>query len=232
MSACASGPPSDPWAGYNHAVFQGNERTDTVLIEPVARGYRAAVPEPARDGLHNFLSNLRAPTDLLNNTLQGQGGGAADTVVRFGINSTLGLGGLFDPASEVGIDAHREDFGQTLAVWGVGTGPYLILPFFGPSNARDTTGFVADIVTHPVSFLSYDHAILARMSRLGATGLDQRTRVLDLVENIRETSLDPYASMRSLYEQSRKDAIRNGELDVDDLANFDEFDEFDDDDDE
>jgi phospholipid-binding lipoprotein MlaA len=224
-TACAGGPASDPWAGYNHNMFQLNRDVDVAVVEPVAKGYRAAVPEPARDGVHNVLENIKAPTDLVNNVLQGKPEGAFNTVARFGINSTFGIGGLFDPAKRMGIEARPEDFGQTLAVWNVETGPYLVLPFFGPSNVRDTTGMVVDVITHPITFVRYEHGTAVRATRFMVSGLDLRTNSLDLVQNIRENSVDKYAAFRSGYEQYRANAIRDGEIDLDELPDFEEFDE-------
>ncbi len=218
----------DPWAKYNHPVFSGNRAVDEAMFEPVAKQYKKVTPEPVRTGLDNFLSNLRAPTDLLNNVLQGNSDGALATIGRFGINTTIGLAGIMDPAVDMGLQPHKEDFGQTLAVWGVGPGPYLVLPFFGPSNPRDATGLVVDVVTHPLFLVSYPGATIVQLSRFSANSLAQRTAAIELLDNLQVNSLDEYASYRSLYEQSRADAIHNGRLRLDALPDFDEFDEFDD----
>ncbi|VAW01823.1 Outer-membrane-phospholipid-binding lipoprotein MlaA [hydrothermal vent metagenome] len=226
LSACATAPTdTDPLAGYNHSMFDANLNIDQAAFEPVAKGYRNRVAEGPRNGLHNVLNNVRAPTDFMNNVLQANPNGAATTFVRFTINSTLGLAGLFDPASNMGIPSYQEDFGQTLAVWGAGPGAYLVLPFLGPSNVRDTTGLVVDVLTHPFALISYEGAFIVQATNFSANSLDQRTRAIDLIEGLRENSVDEYAAYRSLYEQSRNNAIHNGALDVDDLPDFDEFDD-------
>ncbi|MCF6292404.1 MAG: VacJ family lipoprotein, partial [Robiginitomaculum sp.] len=147
LGACSTRATDDPLSGYNHRMFNGNKAIDQAMFEPIAKGYRRATPEPIRGSVNNALANLRAPTDLLNNILQGKIGAAVNTTVRFGINSTIGVAGLFDTATDMGIAAKPEDFGQTLAVWGVGSGPYVVLPFFGSSNSRDSVGLVVDVVT-------------------------------------------------------------------------------------
>ena len=131
---------SDPLEPLNRAIFSFNLTLDKAILRPIATVYNAALPDPVRDGVRNFLNNLRTPIILANDVLRGEIGRAGDTVGRFLLNSTLGVGGLFDIASELGFDFHNEDFGQTLAVWGIGEGPYLMLPIFGPSNPRDAVG--------------------------------------------------------------------------------------------
>lgn len=226
LSACATGPQNDPWARYNQPMFAGNKAVDQAMFEPVAKSYLRTAPQPTRNGVHNVLANLRASTDVLNNLLQGKPGGSVNTVSRFVINSTIGVGGIFDPAAEeFGIVALPEDFGQTLAVWGVGSGPYAVLPFFGPSNVRDAVGLVVDVVSHPLYLLNYQGATVVQLSRFGVNALDVRTGAIDLIDNLDENSLDEYAAYRSLYEQSRASAIRDGALDVDNLPDFDEYDD-------
>ncbi|MBL4596960.1 MAG: VacJ family lipoprotein [Robiginitomaculum sp.] len=226
LTACAStAPAGDPWAGYNRQMFDTNLSLDRSVLEPVAKGYRDTAPKPARDGLHNVLNNLRAPTDLFNNVLQGRPEAAFTTIIRFAVNSTIGIAGLFDPATDMGIPIYAEDFGQTLAVWGVGPGPYTVLPLLGPSNVRDTTGLIVDTFTHPFSVVRYDGSLIVQSTRFGTNSLDQRTRAIDLIDNLEETSVDQYAAYRSLYEQSRANAIRNGAVDVDELPDFEEFDD-------
>ncbi|PHR62686.1 MAG: VacJ family lipoprotein [Robiginitomaculum sp.] len=225
LTACATASPDDPLAGYNHAMFDANASVDTALIEPFVKGYRDVTPKPIRDGVHNVLDNLRAPTDLMNNVLQGKPGGAAQTLLRFVVNSTIGIAGLFDPATGMGIPLRTEDFGQTLAVWGAGNGTYVVLPFLGPSNVRDTAGLVVDVFSHPFAVVRYRGETIVQLTRFTVNGVDVRTNAIGLIDNLEENSLDLYAAYRSLYEQSRADAIRDGELDVDDLPDFDEFDD-------
>lgn len=225
LGACSTLPPDDPLSGYNHRMFNGNKAVDQAMFEPIAKGYHRATPEPVRGSVNNALANLRAPTDLLNNVLQGKIGAAVNTTVRFGINSTIGIAGLFDPATDMGIAAKPEDFGQTLAVWGVQSGPYVVLPFFGPSNSRDSVGLVVDVVTHPFFLVQYQGATIAQVSRFSVNSLGLRTEAIDLIDNLDENSLDEYAAYRSLYEQARDNAIRDGVIDIDDLPDFDEFDD-------
>jgi len=225
LSSCAKPDSNDPWASYNHPMFNSNLALDEAIFEPVAKGYEKITPDPVRTGINNALSNLRAPTDLMNNILQGHADGALATIARFGVNSTIGIGGIFDPAADMGIKAHQEDFGQTLAVWGVGSGPYLVLPFFGPSNPRDTTGLVFDAVTYPLFFMNYAGATIVQIGRVSVIAVDRRAGAIELLDNLQVNSLDEYASYRSLYEQSRSDAIHNGKLQLDNLPDFDEFDD-------
>ncbi|MBL4617273.1 MAG: VacJ family lipoprotein [Robiginitomaculum sp.] len=225
MGACSTFAADDLLAGYNHRMFNGNKAVDQAMFEPVAKGYRKITPQPVRGSINNALANLRAPTDLLNNILQGKIGAAVDTTVRFGINSTLGLAGLFDPATDMGITAKPEDFGQTLAVWGVESGSYLVLPFLGPSNGRDSVGLVVDVVTHPFFLVQYQGATIAQVSRFSINSLGLRTEAIELIDNLDENSLDEYAAYRSLYEQARDHAIRDGAIAIDDLPDFDEFDD-------
>ena len=135
----------DPWEDFNRAMFATHETVDRAVLEPVARGYRAVTPQPVRNSVRSFLRNLRSPVILANDLLQGEFGRAGRTVARFGLNSTVGFLGLFDPATGLGIERHEEDFGQTLAVWGVDSGPYLFIPLMGPTM-RDGGGRIVDIV--------------------------------------------------------------------------------------
>ncbi len=225
LTACTTTSSDDPLAGYNHTMFDANAAVDQSLVEPFVKGYRDITPQPIRDGVHNVLDNLRAPTDLMNNVLQGKPDGAVQTVLRFVVNSTIGIAGLFDPATSMGIPLRTEDFGQTLAVWGAGNGAYVVLPFLGPSNVRDTTGLVVDVFSHPFAVVRYRGETLVQLTRFSVNAMDARTNAIDLIDNLQENSVDQYAAYRSLYEQSRADAIRDGELDVDDLPDFDEFDD-------
>ena len=191
----------------NRVVFDVNDGIDEAVIEPTARGYRAAVPEFGREGVGNFLQNLRSPVILVNDILQGKGGRAHDTLIRFLVNSTFGVGGLIDVAAYEGLDGHDEDFGQTLAVWGVGEGPYFVIPLLGPSNARDAAGLIVDALFDPLTYVA---PFVVSLSRRAADGVDQREEVLDALEEIKDTSIDYYATIRSLYRQRRDDEIRDG----------------------
>lgn len=213
---------NDPFEGSNRFFFKVNQVLDDILLRPVSVGYRAVVPEFARDGVRNFMNNLNSPVIFANDLLQGEGDRAGDTLVRFGINSTIGLGGLIDVAKEVGYGYHDEDFGQTLAVWGVDEGPYLYLLLMGPSSARDFTGFVVDRGLDPLTYVNWgdDDLEYVPIARTVLNVIDLRSRNIETLDDIERSSVDYYASIRSLYRQSRADAIRNG-APSEDLPDFD-----------
>ncbi len=199
----------DPIEPINRAIFSFNNVADRVVLEPVAKGYKK-LPSPVQSGISNFLSNLRAPLVVVNQLLQGQGENAFQTSGRFVVNSTVGLFGLFDVADKIGLEEKEEDFGQTLATWGVGDGFYLVLPLFGPSNLRDTTGMVMTMLTDPINAyaVSEGEAWLVPM-RTAANAVDQRSKIIDEVNALRDNSVDYYAAVRSSYYQNRKAAIVN-----------------------
>lgn len=224
LAGCATPPPAtdrealqefrannDPLEPFNRAMFQVNDAIDMVALRPAAVVYRTVVPPPLRTGIRNALANLRAPTVLANDILQAQPERAFRTAARFAINSTLGLGGLIDVAEwQFGIPGHREDFGQTLAVWGLGEGPYLFLPVIGPSNPRDLVGLTVDAVASPWNWIGQGEVVEAlRWARFGLTILDTREEVLDTLDEVRRTSLDPYSTIRSGYRQRRRAEISN-----------------------
>jgi phospholipid-binding lipoprotein MlaA len=160
--------------------------------------------------VRNLLGNFRAPVILLNDLLQGNLDRAEITLGRFMINSTLGLGGLIDVARGLGVPGHTEDFGQTLAVWGVGEGPYIFIPLLGPSNPRDLGGTAVDYFSNPFSYVGQGDIVTGLgWARLGATVLDTREALLDPIDAVRRTSLDPYATLRSAYRQRRNAEIQN-----------------------
>jgi phospholipid-binding lipoprotein MlaA len=222
-SGCATPPPAsdpealeefrannDPIEPTNRVLFEVHEAVDQAVLEPVARAYRAAVPQPARTGVRNVLGNLSSPVIMANDLLQGNRRRAEVTLGRFMINSTVGLAGLIDVASMIGVPGHAEDFGQTLAVWGVGEGPYLFIPILGPSNPRDLSGFLVDVVSNPFNWLGQGAAVEAlTYSRAGVTVVDTREALLDTVDDLRRTSLDPYATIRSASRQRRQAEIEN-----------------------
>lgn len=215
----------DPWQGFNRSMFAVHESVDQAVLEPVARGYRAVTPGPVRQGVLNFLRNLRGPVIFANDVLQGEPSRSVTTAARFAVNTTIGIAGIFDPASSMGLERHDEDFGQTLAVWGVDEGPYLFIPLMGPSNVRDTTGRVVDMVFDPLSYLNGDDADAWRAGRGILTGVATREQLLESVDDIRRDSLDPYSTIRSSYELLRASAIQNGQTDVEDLPEFDDISE-------
>ncbi len=224
LGACATLPPAsdpearaayketnDPLEPLNRATFGFNRILGKVVLEPTARVYRAVLPRPVRDGVGNALHNLNSPVIFANDLLQGQGKRAGNTFLRFLVNSTLGIAGLFDVAKSFGIEGHDEDFGQTLAVWGVGEGPYLVLPVFGPSSPRDGIGMGADIVMDPFFWIirASDEEYLNYV-RAGVEGIDLLERNLDELEELERSSIDFYAAMRTRYRENRRGEISNG----------------------
>ena len=199
----------DPFEKLNRAIFSFNNVADKIVLEPVAKGYKK-LPSPLQSGLSNFLSNLRTPLVVVNQFLQGQGSNAVQSSGRFIVNSTVGVFGLFDVADKIGLEEKEEDYGQTLATWGVGDGFYIVLPLFGPSNLRDTTGMILTMMTDPVSAyaVSEGEAWIIPM-RTAANAVDQRSKIIDEVNALRDNSVDYYAAVRSSYYQNRKAAINN-----------------------
>ena len=199
----------DPLEPFNRAIFSFNNVADKVFLEPVAKGYKK-LPSPVQSGISNFLSNLRTPLVIVNQFLQGQGSNAFQSTGRFLVNSTVGVFGLFDVADKLGLEEKEEDFGQTLATWGVGDGFYIVLPLFGPSNLRDTTGMVLTMVTDPMNayFVSEGESWMVPM-RTAVNAVDQRSKIIDEVNALRDNSVDYYAAVRSSYYQNRNAAINN-----------------------
>jgi phospholipid-binding lipoprotein MlaA len=208
---------NDPYEPTNRAVFKFNTDIDNNFAKPVAKFYNHAVPQFARDGLHNVLANLDKPVTLGNDVLQGEGTRAGQTLARMTINSTLGLGGMLDIATRMGIPDHDSDFGLTLGKWGVGEGPYMVVPFVGPDPPRDGAGDVVDIFMNPLTYARYHGSDTWNAVRGGVGALDDRARNVDTVEQIERSSIDFYATTRSLYRQYRESEIRNGAPPPDDL---------------
>jgi phospholipid-binding lipoprotein MlaA len=217
----------DPWEGFNRKMFSVHNAIDGAVLVPAAKVYRATTHKKQRKGLRNLLANARTPAILINDLLQGEFKRAGETASRFVVNTTIGLGGMGDPAERMGIAQHSEDFGQTLAVWGASPGPYLFVPLFGPSSIRDGFGSVADITMDPAVWVRTDAAKYTRYSRAGATGLALREPLIEPLQDIEDNSLDYYASLRSFYMQSRKREIANGRANFDDLPDIGDFEEFD-----
>ena len=184
-----------------------------MVLRPAAQAYRFVLPQPVRNGVHNVLANLSTPVLLGNDIMQGKPRRAGDTTMRFLINTTIGVVGAFDFAKDWGYPAHDASFGTTLALWGVPDGPFLFLPVLGPSNPRDAVGFGIDTALDPFTWVGQGIAVQAlNWSRYGISALDSRERVLDAVDQIKKTALDPYATFRSLYRQRRAsstEAIRD-----------------------
>lgn len=205
---------SDPWESVNRGIFSFNLGLDDYILEPAARGYRSVTTLPIRHSVRGVLSNLSEPQVFVNALLQGELRTAGDALTRFTINSTFGVLGLFDVAGDEGVAWQSEDFGQTLAVWGAGEGPYTMLPFFGPSNARDTAGRIVDWVLDPVRLVTnrFDKASMYDEVMYGqypADALATREERLEIINDLRRDSLDYYASIRSLYYQNRTYLIDN-----------------------
>jgi phospholipid-binding lipoprotein MlaA len=224
LAGCATKDPQslaqhDPWEPTNRAIFNFDIQLDHAVARPVARFYISAVPEVARDGIHNALTNLNAPVVFVNDTLQLDGDKATDTAGRFLVNSTVGLGGLIDVASKVGIPYHDNDFGITLGKAGSGEGSYLVLPFAGPKPPRDLVGAGVDIAFDPLTYMSWNNSTLYMIIRAGLGVLDDRAANLDAVESIERSSIDFYATTRSLYRQNRAAQINGGQP-ATDLPNF------------
>ncbi|MEN8236359.1 MAG: VacJ family lipoprotein [Pseudomonadota bacterium] len=207
----------DPFEDINRVIFAINMGLDTVFFRPLSELYGEAVPDPVRKGVHNVVRNLNTPVTLANDILQFNPDRAGVTIFRFLINTTIGLGGLFDVASEMGFEHHYEDFGQTLASAGIDGGPYLMLPILGPSNTRDLVGRVADFFMDPINWIVANNDVeWVGWTRAGVDLLDVRTNSRELTDRVEKT-LDPYAQYRSLYTQSRKYRIRNEIVETGDL---------------
>jgi phospholipid-binding lipoprotein MlaA len=223
MAGCATPPPAgdkeaaaewkqinDPGEPTNRNIFAFNKAIDDNALEPMAEGYRNYVPGAIRTNIRNFLTNLSEPATAANDLLQGEFLRAATAMGRFCVNSTFGFLGLGDVAGGGGLEHHSEDFGQTLAVWGVGEGPYVVLPIIGPSNPRDAVGFAVDHFLDPVSWVAPATPLLADIGKGTVEAVDKREKYIDPLNEVQRTSLDYYASLRSLYRQKRADDIRNG----------------------
>ena len=210
----------DPLEPVNRAVYKLNDLGDRYLAKPIARGYEKYTPRAFRSGVHNFLENLRYPITIINDFLQGKFRQGGADLGRFAMNSTVGLFGLFDPATGVGLRAHDEDFGQTFAVWGLGEGPYLMVPIFGPYTVGSGIG---DLMGTQVSLLVQGPS--SDEFALGLWGLylvEARYSVLDLDEEI-QRSFDPYLFIRDAYLQNRKYKIYDGNVPEEEMFPEDDF---------
>jgi len=217
LSGCATVPQDqvtaeDPWQSYNRAVFKFNAGLDRTVLKPAAKGYRWVMPGFAEKGVSNFFANLGDISNSFNNLLQGKIKAAGSDSLRFLLNSTFGIGGLFDHASDVGLVKHEEDFGQTLAVWGVPSGPYMMVPVLGPNTVRDSSSFLVDQALYPLNYLEDD---TTRMSLLALRIVNTRYTVLKVEESTGINAYDDYAQMRDVYLQRRKHLISDGQGDAD-----------------
>ena len=199
----------DPLEPINRAIFSFNNSADKIILEPISKGYKK-LPSPIQTGISNFLDNLKTPLIIVNQILQGQGKNAVEASSRFVVNSTVGVFGLVDVAKKIGLEQKQEDFGQTLATWGVGDGFYIVLPIFGPSNIRDTSGMLLTYATDPVNAYAVTEGESWILPvRTATNAVDQRSKIIDEVNALRNNSLDYYAAVRSSYYQNRKAAILN-----------------------
>lgn len=206
----------DPLEPVNRVFFGFNEGLDFLILRPVALVYRTVLPKPVRIGVGNALRNAASPVILANDILQGADGKRVEaTMVRFMLNSTIGVGGLIDVGSYVGLDFHREDFGQTLAYWGVEPGPYMVAPILGPGNPRDFVGVVVDTAINPMTWILADEKFWIRMAPSAAEMVSTREVALDDVDALRKTSPDFYVTVRQLYSEKRKTDIANGDVGLD-----------------
>ncbi|WP_034828018.1 MlaA family lipoprotein [Hyphomonas pacifica] len=236
LTACAStqtaetGVVNDPYEGFNRQMFAFNNEVDKYALGPAASAYETVTPRFARDRIGDFLQNLKSPVIFVNDILQGEGDRAGTTFGRFMVNTTFGIAGLWDVAGYNGIEGHNEDFGQTLAVWGVDSGPYLVLPLMGPSTPRDLFGKGIDRAIDPLTWTEFDnnpdlddHIAIGR-AVLG--GLNARVALDDQIEQL-NAQPEPYVALRRIYSSQRQAEIRNGRLDeeeaYEDLPDFDEF---------
>jgi len=212
--------------GFSRAMFKFNHAMDTAIFEPVAKGYRA-IPLPIRRGTGNFVGNLRSLLTLSNNILQGDFRGAGNTAGRFAINTTVGILGIFDPAAVLGFeDKRKEDFGQTMGVWGADTGCYFVLPILGPTTTRDAVGLVGNVFVDPVYQITHntkvDNGVVGNSSYSehnyyyyrGTAAVDFRAKNIESFDSVEKNSIDLYASVKSLYLQDRAKKITNSKTSV------------------
>lgn len=210
-AGCASAPGrtrgDDPWQGFNRGVYKFNDALDRAALKPAAKGYKKITPGWMRAGIGNFFANLQYPTTIVNDFLQGKVGAGFKDTGRFLLNSTVGLGGLLDVATPAGLQGNDEDFGQTLAVWGVGSGPFLNLPFFGPTTLRDAPSRVVDYFTQPMTYIDLEPEV-----EWGLRGLElvhSRAELLSLDATLQKT-FDQYAFVRDAWVQKREFEIYDG----------------------
>jgi phospholipid-binding lipoprotein MlaA len=212
LSGCATtdpdfADPRDPIEGFNRAVYSFNDMLDRAVIKPLAQGYNAVVPTPVNRGVTNFFNNIDDVTSAVNNLLQFKIGRALSDVGRVAVNTTLGIGGLFDVASNMDMPRYDEDFGQTLGTWGVASGPYIVLPLLGPTSGRDGVGMVVDWFTDPTNYIEDD---TVRWTLRGLDLVDTRADLLNASRVVDQAALDPYAFVRDAYLQKRQDQVYDG----------------------
>lgn len=208
LSACASTSPNtnpkDPYEGFNRSIYSFNDTLDRAVFKPVAKGYKAVLPDPAQKMVHNFISNIDDIFVTGNDLLQFKFAKASSDFTRVWVNTIFGVFGLFNVAHN--LEKHNEDFGQTLGYWGVSSGPYLVVPFFGPSSVRDGAGLIVDIYSGMII-----QDIPARNTLFGITQIDQRVKLLDSESLIEDTVMDPYSFIRDAYLMRRQSLVYDGD---------------------
>jgi len=210
-SAAVTDPNNDPLEPVNRKILDVNQFVDRILLKPVARAYIAVLPEDGRNAIRRVLDNMKEPTVFINNVLQGEFARAGVSLGRFTLNTSAGMGGVFDVAAKWGLEEQPADFGQTLFVWGLPEGPYLIIPILGPSNPRDAIGMTVDSYADPFTMLANARGVEElTISRFATNGIDQRARVIDVLDELEKNSLDFYAELRSLSQQKRAAELRPG----------------------
>ncbi|HEY8053979.1 MAG TPA: VacJ family lipoprotein [Steroidobacteraceae bacterium] len=212
LAGCAAAPgvksdPRDPWERMNRTTYRFNDALDRTIAKPVARGYRRVTPHFVQTGVGNFLDNLGSPVVMVNDLLQGEFRAFASDTGRLLMNTTLGIGGLLDPATAAGLDKNDRDFGQTLGKWGVRTGPYLVIPFLGPSDIRDAVGRVGDVYSDPRHYIRSNWL---SWGLWGVGAVNTRARLLDADATI-AGAYDPYAFIRTAYLQHREYKVHGGQ---------------------
>ncbi len=210
MTGCATGPnanPRDPMEPFNRGVYQFNDSLDRAVVKPFATAYRDVLPSPVRTGVTNFFNNLQDAWSAVNNALQLKGEAAGNSLVRFGVNSVFGLGGVLDIATEMQIPRHTKDFGHTLGYWGVGPGPYLVLPLLGPSTVRDTAALPVDMQGNLLSGVEH---VPTRNSATALKMVNLRAQLLQASAMLDQVALDPYTFTRDAFLASRRSSIYDG----------------------
>ena len=227
IAACAARPPADdpdavaeykelndPLEPTNRVFYKINDTIDTYALRPVAVAYRDYVPGVVRRPIRNVLVNLGQPANFANDVLSAKPHRAGNSLMRFLINTTAGGLGLFDVATDWGYPDHSSDLGQTFALWGVESGPYLFLPIIGPSNPRDAVGFGANTVLDPLTWATFGGDTAANLGRYGANAVDTRERFIEPIDSVKRTALDPYATFRSVSRQNRADEVAKAREDI------------------
>lgn len=223
LAGCATPPPADdpdavadfqqqndPLEPMNRTIFDFNDWLDRNALKPAAEIYRAVTPQFLREGIAHMIANLQSPIIFASDLLEGNVSRGGVTLGRFVINTTVGIGGLWDPATKMGLPGHTDDLGEAFAVWGVDEQFYLVLPLFGPSNPRDAIGLGIESTLDPLSYYLDDHHLRwAELTRFLVTGLSKREAYIETIDDVKRTSLDYYSAMRSLYRQRREALIQD-----------------------